>query len=329
MINTRGYNKKRFSIYDSEEKTALGLINQLAEQTNYNTDEVERLTESDNKKVSHQEMKVKYLLDEEGNFTGSWFGISRPTGTNEGLQATVEKIIDEVVPKVENSATKEEVQTLENRIDDIIKISSGEVDNIEVADARNGNDGVSYETLGKAIRTQFKKSNDDIKNIVGDDVEYIINWNENYYVDNSNGKLVENISWKYTDYVDIKGYEKILIETSQEGSTSYNAFYDKDKNFISLLNLSNTSVDIPTNAKYFRLSNDKRFTTKVKKYLPKLIDKVSPSYVDNKVNEVSEKINVLFGNVNYNIDWINGGYINNVDGELITYNGWKYTDFIS
>ena len=45
------WNRKRFSVYTSDEKSALGLINQLGEQTNYNTDEVERLTISDNKKV--------------------------------------------------------------------------------------------------------------------------------------------------------------------------------------------------------------------------------------------------------------------------------------
>lgn len=94
------WNGKRFSIYDKEEKQVLGLLNKLGEQTNYNTDEVERLTISDNKKVSHEEMKSKYKIDENADFTGSWFGIKRPTQSNEGLASTVEQIIDETIPNI-------------------------------------------------------------------------------------------------------------------------------------------------------------------------------------------------------------------------------------
>ena len=68
------WNGKRFSVYTSDEKSALGLIKELGEQTNYNTDEVERLTKKKNKKVSHDEMHNDYKIDNQGNFTGSWFG---------------------------------------------------------------------------------------------------------------------------------------------------------------------------------------------------------------------------------------------------------------
>ena len=94
------WNGKRFSIYDKEEKQVLGLLNNLGEQTNFNTDEIERLTISDNKKVSHEEMKNKYKIDENANFTGSWFGIKKPTQSNEGLSSTVEQIIDETIPGI-------------------------------------------------------------------------------------------------------------------------------------------------------------------------------------------------------------------------------------
>lgn len=94
------WNGKRFSIYDKEEKQVLGLLNNLGEQTNYNTDEVERLTISDNKKVTHEEMKSKYKIDENANFTGSWFGLKRPTESSEGLASTVEQLIDETIPGI-------------------------------------------------------------------------------------------------------------------------------------------------------------------------------------------------------------------------------------
>ena len=37
------WNGKRFSVYTSDEKSALGLIKELGEQTNFNTEETERL----------------------------------------------------------------------------------------------------------------------------------------------------------------------------------------------------------------------------------------------------------------------------------------------
>ena len=34
------WNKKNFSIYTSDERSALGLIEELGDQTNYNTEEI-------------------------------------------------------------------------------------------------------------------------------------------------------------------------------------------------------------------------------------------------------------------------------------------------
>ena len=94
------WNKKNFSIYTSDEKTALGLIEELGEQTNYNTEEIERVKESDNKKVSHDEMNNIYKIDKNADFTGSWHGIKKPTASQEGLQATVDKIVEEDIPYI-------------------------------------------------------------------------------------------------------------------------------------------------------------------------------------------------------------------------------------
>ena len=94
------WNKKSFSVYTSEEKSALGLIKELGEQTNYNTDELEQLKINDSKKVSHQEMEDIYKIDKNANFIGSWHGIKKPTASQEGLQGTVDKIIDEDIPSI-------------------------------------------------------------------------------------------------------------------------------------------------------------------------------------------------------------------------------------
>lgn len=155
------WNRKRFSVYTSDEKSALGLINQLGEQTNYNTDEVERLTISDNKKVSHQEMKEQYKIDEKANFTGSWWGVSKPTKSNEGIATIVENLNEKEIPNIKDNitllnsekATKQELETEKARIDLLTSIQGGQTEgNAELLDIRIGVNGKTYSSSGNAVR---------------------------------------------------------------------------------------------------------------------------------------------------------------------------------
>ena len=86
------WNGKRFSVYTSEEKSALGIMKQLGEQTNYNTDETERLE--------------KEKLNIDGDFKGSWHGITKPTMVEEGLRGTVELMYNEQLPKLNEEITQ-------------------------------------------------------------------------------------------------------------------------------------------------------------------------------------------------------------------------------
>lgn len=116
------WNGNRFSVYTSEEKSVLGLIKEMGDQTNYNSDEIVRLTESDNKKVSHQEMQEVYKIDKQANFTGSWFGIKRPTQSSEGLTATVEQLIDETIPDINSQLEQKADKTyIDNELFKIVK----------------------------------------------------------------------------------------------------------------------------------------------------------------------------------------------------------------
>lgn len=111
------WNKKNFSIYTSDERSALGLIEELGNQTNYNTEELEKVKESDNKKVSHDEMSSIYKIDKNADFTGSWHGIKKPTASQEGLQATVDKIVEEDIPNINSH-----LDTIETKTDNIEEI---------------------------------------------------------------------------------------------------------------------------------------------------------------------------------------------------------------
>lgn len=52
-----------------------------------------------------------------------------------------------------------------NRINNLINISSGEIDNVEVSDSRIGENGVKYDTLGEAVRNQIKLVNNSLYDI--------------------------------------------------------------------------------------------------------------------------------------------------------------------
>lgn len=90
------WNKERFSIYDSEEKQVLGLIKELGEFTNENTN------------------GLKGKTDLYGDHKGSWQGLNKPTLSEEGLRATVEKINEQDIPQI-----KEQVSNHETKIQEI------------------------------------------------------------------------------------------------------------------------------------------------------------------------------------------------------------------
>ena len=79
------YNGNKFSVYESEEKSVLGLLDELGSQVNHNTDNLNGKT------------------DLHGDHKGSWQGLSKPTLSDEGMRATVEDIIDNKIPSIELS----------------------------------------------------------------------------------------------------------------------------------------------------------------------------------------------------------------------------------
>ena len=79
------YNGNKFSVYESEEKTVLGLLGELGSQVNHNTD------------------NLKNKTDLYGDHKGSWQGLNRPTMSEEGMRATVEDIIGNKIPAIQSS----------------------------------------------------------------------------------------------------------------------------------------------------------------------------------------------------------------------------------
>lgn len=94
-----------------------------------------------------------------------------------------------------------------------------------------------------------------------DDIDIV----QNKYIDiDHSGVEASYNGWDATDYVPCNGVTTIMFPPLQTGSTrpEYNGFYRKDKSFIKkiILNKSaSTSVDVPVDAYYFRLSSESAY----------------------------------------------------------------------
>lgn len=85
------------------------------------------------------------------------------------------------------------------------------------------------------------------------------NVNQGYYIDDKTGEAITYKGWACTDYIEIQGGATYsLIGRKSNGNfsryTTYSAFYDKDKRFISGIVGTIDSTASPVNAKYMRVS---------------------------------------------------------------------------
>lgn len=70
------------------------------------------------------------------------------------------------------------------------------------------------------------------------------------------GDFASYSGWKRSDYILIKGADKISVKNTTQNGSGYNAFYDSNKDFISSFSfgVGNTEISIPQNAEYYAVS---------------------------------------------------------------------------
>ena len=153
---------------------------------------------------------------------------------------------------------------------------------------------------------------------------YEYGWINGGYIDiKNNGVVTYDEIWKYTDFIQIsEGAKYLEVSTTSPDGTIWNAFYDADRNYISLFNVTQPLIEVPINAVYFRLSCHIDKNTDVLNHIIPLNDRITM--------EKEEIINDYIGLKKdaYEYRWIEGGYINADTGNVILYDNWKYTDFI-
>ena len=123
------WNGNKFSVYESEEKTVLGLLDELGSQVNHNTD------------------NLKNKTDLYGDHKGSWQGLSSPTLSEEGMRATVEDIIDNKIPTIQSS--------LHNNVRELANVNENLQRQIDNRISKNENNTISSNMLTTELLEQI------------------------------------------------------------------------------------------------------------------------------------------------------------------------------
>ena len=142
-------------------------------------------------------------------------------------------------------------------------------------------------------------------------------WTSGKYISDSDGSEVSYDTWSCTDFIAVSGNTLNVYVTVDYGS-GYNAFYDDNKEFISSFIYTNSvqTIDVPSGAKYMRISCDSRYASNIKICNP-LVCRVD----DNAKNiEYLEKYEIPYTQ-------IKGEYINHND-VIVEYSNWSRTDYV-
>lgn len=134
-------------------------------------------------------------------------------------------------------------------------------------------DGTTYDLKDAKAREDVSDLREDIGDRaenemsvrLGGTFNIYIDFIDGGYIDPNNGNLVENAGWKYSDFIDISGATNGVLIYDASTLYNYSAFYDADRQFISIFGRNAGNIPIPLKAKYVRVScgNDVSMTLKI------------------------------------------------------------------
>lgn len=126
--------------------------------------------------------------------------------------------------------------TLNGRIDNII--AGGDAPSAaEIVDARRGENGVNYPSLGDAIRGQYEELNNAI-----DEIETVARVDRSYSFDNvgfinTSGNVDPNASAYHTDLISLAGVKSIYYKAFLSNAGCGLAFFDESGSFVSSISI--------------------------------------------------------------------------------------------
>ena len=241
------------------------------------------------------------------------------TTTNKTISGAIKELNTQYKDIANIKADKNDLQTQKSRIDSFASLKEGSTTgDAELIDARVGADGVTYNNLGNAIRTQLSQFKDKWDKFI-----LPFTYNDNGYIMYANGGVVEYTVGilKYTNFIDIDGitYLDIFNVNYPRKDKAGLCFYDKDQNFLQGYqydNDVNISLEVPKSAKYIRLT------------IPgESIDKL---YIMPNTNKMIKHLQQeLISSTKYEPVFTENSYINYRNGVMTEHNSLNSSDFIT
>ena len=195
------------------------------------------------------------------------------------------------------SYIKSDVNALEKRIDNLI-LSSGTESSAEVIDARTGYDGMAYNTLGTAIRTQIAEISNNIIERINVDLSGAIS---GYYISVFHRKGQSS----YFSMLEIRNVEigdKIVLIASGDGSNVAMISSTKDDDWYKVLA---TSIDFNEHKYECTVTNTDKVvlsynnTKQVYAYIEK-----RKFHTNDEIDEKNDEIDEKFKNINSKLETI-------------------------
>ena len=181
-------------------------------------------------------------------------------------------------------------ENIQKAIDPTLSVSGKAADAAKVGEAVN-----AEAERAKGVESQIKE---DLGDVLVTDIAVAFTVGDKY-IDKDTGELVTGTTYEATDFIELPALATGLrfdVTFTSARSSEYNAFYDKDKKFLSNFEYGTQTsgiceAPILENAKYFRLSKHKTdviINTITAMYDKKIADIVS--MLESKVSKLNEKL---------------------------------------
>ena len=236
----------------------------------------------------------------------------------------IKKNISEFNSSLDNKANKDETQNIQQQINDLVLGAVGDGNNAEVVQARGGYTVLNDRLIGIEDKANFNYN------------KIIPTFTESSFIDKKKGTIMSMPANHYssTDYIEVNDNLNYIVNTKMEDDSSGLAYYDKNKVFISGINLYSPKIQeseltLPKGTKYIRYSfhSNQGKNDSALSYLKEIsnietINKLSERIVNIEKNNLITANEIYFPYVR-NV----GNYINNT-GKVIAYEKYYISDII-